>query len=172
MIINTITCCNQPWEISQAQNSSANTFPTQESSNASNYDFPDNQLNGDDAVPWWQRKNVRITEIETGEEQKFGSPNVAGSYERPVQRSWVPPQPPPVVMPEAAKAIRQPKKASYQTEQLTDDQLLAHSADATDELQRITKVSETGGSMEANGEGSGLYSTEIPKEENGSYLEA
>ncbi|KAI3454501.1 hypothetical protein Pfo_011164 [Paulownia fortunei] len=160
----------KPWEFSQAQNSSANTFPTQESGNGSNYDFPDNQLNGDDAVPWWQRKNVRITEIETGEEQKFGSPNLLGN-ERPVQRSWVPPQPPPVVMPEAAAAIRQPKKASYQTEQLTDDQLLARPADATDELQRITKISESGGAMEANGESSGLYSTEIPKEENGSYLE-
>ncbi|KAL3835195.1 hypothetical protein ACJIZ3_009931 [Penstemon smallii] len=136
----------KPWEISQAQNSSTN------------YDqFPDNQLNEDDTVPWWQRKNVRITETD---EQKFGSSNVL-----PVQRSsWVPPQPPPVVMPEAAAAIRQqPKRPS--NEQMTDDQLLARSQD---DLQRITKISESGGgTIEVNGENS----TEIQREENGSYLE-
>ncbi|GKD03945.1 hypothetical protein Tco_1178919 [Tanacetum coccineum] len=41
---------------------------------------------------------------------KAGYPG--GSRERPVQRSsWVPPQPPPVAMAEAAAAIRQPKKS-------------------------------------------------------------
>ncbi|KAH6798034.1 hypothetical protein C2S52_022588 [Perilla frutescens var. hirtella] len=161
----------KPWEISQAQNTPANTYyPSQESSNAPNYDFQDNQLNGDDAVPWWQRKNPRITEIETGEEQKSGSSNLGGN-ERPPQRSWVPPQPPPVVMPEAATAIRQPKKASYQTEPMNDDQLLARSGDESDELQRITKFSESGGTAEANGGSSVPSSTEIPQEENGSYLE-
>ncbi|KAL0318424.1 UNVERIFIED_CONTAM: Peroxisomal membrane protein PEX14 [Sesamum angustifolium] len=161
----------KPWEVGQAQSSSVNAYPTQESSNSSAYEYPDNQLNGDDAAPWWQRKNVRITEIEAGEEQKRGSSNVLAN-EQPARRSWVPPQPPPVVMPEAAAAIRQPKKASYQTEQLTDDQLLARAADGTDELQRITKFSESGGALEANGESSGLHSTEMPNGENGTYLEA
>ncbi|KAK6123469.1 hypothetical protein DH2020_042790 [Rehmannia glutinosa] len=155
----------KPWESNQAQNSSLTTFQSQESSNGSNYG--DNQLNGDDTLPWWQRKNVRITEIETADEQKFGSPNLP-SNERPVQRSsWVPPQPPPVVMPEAAAAIRQPKKSSY----LSDDQLLSQSTDVTDELQRITKISESGGAVDANGQISGLQSAELPQEENGSYLE-
>lgn len=108
--------------------------------------------------------------METGDERKLGSMNVMAN-ERSVQRSWVPPQPPPVVMPEAAAAIRQPKKASYQTDQLTDDQLLSRAEDVNDELQRITKISESGGATEVNGDSSGLYSTEIPKEENGSYLE-
>lgn len=167
LINNTILCSNQPWEI-QAQNTVANNVLTQES-DTSNYD---NQLNGDDTAPWWQRKNVRITEIETADqEQKFGSPNMLAN-ERPPQRSWVPPQPPPVAMPEAAKAIRQPKKPTYQTDQLTDTQLLARSADPVDELQRVTKIAETGGSLEANGESSDLPSTEIQTEENGSYLEA
>lgn len=81
--------------------------------------------------------------------------------------------PPPVVMPEAAAAIRQPKKPSYQQEQMTDDQLLARaSSESTDELQRITKISESGGTIEANGESSGLYSSEIQRETNGSYVEA
>ncbi|KAL0440910.1 UNVERIFIED_CONTAM: Peroxisomal membrane protein PEX14 [Sesamum radiatum] len=169
--INATACCDQPWEVGQAQSSSVNAYPTQESSNSSAYEYPDNQLNGDDAAPWWQRKNVRITEIEAGEEQKRGSSNVLAN-EQPARRSWVPPQPPPVVMPEAAAAIRQPKKASYQTEQLTDDQLLARAGDGTDELQRITKFSESGGALEANGESSGLHSTEMPNGENGTHLEA
>lgn len=160
----------KPWETSQAQNTSANAFPSQESSNGPNYDYQDNQLNGDDAVPWWQRKNARITEIESGEEQKFGSSNLPGN-ERPAQRSWVPPQPPPVVIPEAATAIRQPKKALSQTESMTDDQLLARSGDTTDELERITKLSETGGSVEVNRGSSDPLSTDLPNGENGSYLE-
>ncbi|XP_057804584.1 peroxisomal membrane protein PEX14 [Salvia miltiorrhiza] len=162
----------KPWEITQPQNTSANTYPSQESSNGPTYDFPDNQLNGDDAVPWWQRKNVRITEVESGEEHKFGSSNLPAGNDRPPQRSWVPPQPPPVVIPEAATAIRQPKKAAIQTEPMNDDQFLARSGDATDELQRITRISETGGSVEANTGVSDPLSTEIQREENGLYLEA
>lgn len=122
-------------------------------------------------MPWWQRKNARITEIESGEEQKFGSSNLP-SNERPAQRSWVPPQPPPVVIPEAATAIRQPKKALSQTESITDDPLLARSGDTTDELERITKFSETGGSVEVNSGSSDPLSTDLPNGENGSYLEA
>ncbi|KAL3628812.1 hypothetical protein CASFOL_027858 [Castilleja foliolosa] len=155
----------KPWESNQTQNSPF-TFTAQESTiNTSNY--IDNQHpNGDDSLPWWQRKSVKISEIETNDEQKFGS----SSEEQPAKRSWVPPQPPPVVMPEAAAAIRQPKKsASY----LSDDQLLSQSSDVTDELQRITKISELGGPTDANVENSILESesAEIPTEENGSYLE-
>ncbi|PIN15524.1 Peroxisomal membrane anchor protein (peroxin) [Handroanthus impetiginosus] len=160
----------KPWEVTQPQNTFANTFPTQDRNNASFYDFPDNQLNGDNGAPWLRGKNVRITEVESSDEQKFGPTNLLGN-DRPVQRSWVPPQPPPVVMPEAAAAIRQPKKASNQTEQMTDDQLLARSASVTDELQRITKISESGGPVEANGESSVVHLNEIAKEDNGSYLE-
>ncbi|KAK6153316.1 hypothetical protein DH2020_012955 [Rehmannia glutinosa] len=159
-ITKSTVCSNQPWEASQSPVSSTSMLQTR-----------GNQSSADDAVPWWQRKNVRITEIESGTENKLGSSNILGN-DRPVQRSWVPPQPPPVAMPEAAAAIRQPKKPSYQKEQMTDDQLLARSADVTDELQRITKISESGGNVEANGETSGLYSAEIQKEENGSYVGA
>ncbi|KAK4427139.1 Peroxisomal membrane protein PEX14 [Sesamum alatum] len=156
----------KPWEVSQPQ---TNILQTQESSKSSNYKFPSNSLSGDDAAPWWQRKNVRITEFEARNENKLGSFNVLGN-EQPAKRSWVPPQPPPVVMPEAAAAIRQPKKPSYQKEQTTDDQLLARSPDVTDELQRITRISEAGGTMEANGKTSVLSSSdEIQAEENSKY---
>ncbi|KAL6524461.1 hypothetical protein OROHE_016132 [Orobanche hederae] len=157
----------KPWESNQPQNTSFNTSRTQESINTSNY--VDLQPNGDDSVPWWQQKKVRITEIETSDEQGSGSQYVSSNNDQPpVQRTWVPPQPPPVVMPEAAAAIRQPKKSSV----LNDDQLLAQSTDITNELQRITKISESGGSMDANIESSGVQSAEIAKEDNDSYLEA
>lgn len=112
----------------------------------------------------WQKKNVKITEIEN-EELNAGSYGVRTS-EQPVQRSWVPPQPPPVAMPEAAEAIRRPKP-SVQREQIADDQSLAPPSDVTDELQRITKISESGGIVEINGGGSGLNSSDIQEEANG-----
>uniref|UniRef100_A0A5B6ZU44 Peroxisomal membrane protein PEX14 n=1 Tax=Davidia involucrata TaxID=16924 RepID=A0A5B6ZU44_DAVIN len=158
----------KPWEVAQAQNSSNHVLQSQETNNGLNSKLQDNglinQLNGESSVPWWQRKNVRITEIETEDEPNTGSSGVL-TNERPVQRSWVPPQPPPVAMAEAAAAIRQPKKPSFQKEQLTDDQLAAHPSDVTDELQRITKISESGGVVEANG-GSSVPNTSEIQEEN------
>ncbi|KAK4375652.1 hypothetical protein RND71_006329 [Anisodus tanguticus] len=149
----------KPWEVGQSQNNSTNLLQSQGSGDGLNYSYQDNPTNGDSSASWWQRKNVRITEIETGNEQNFGSP-AAPVQERPIQRSWVPPQPPPVAMAEAAAAIRQPKKSAFQNEQLTDDQLLARSSEITDELQRVTRISESGGAPEANGSSSGLQMTE------------
>ncbi|KAL3366744.1 hypothetical protein AABB24_011451 [Solanum stoloniferum] len=145
----------KPWEVGQSQNNS-NFLQSQGSGDGLNYGYQDNLTNGDSSAPWWQRKNARITEIETEGEQNFGSP-AAPVQERPIQRSWVPPQPPPVAMAEAAAAIRQPKKSASQNEQLTDDQLLARSSD---ELQRVTRISESGGTPEANGSSSGLQMSE------------
>ncbi|KAL6493551.1 hypothetical protein OROGR_032330 [Orobanche gracilis] len=156
----------KPWESNEPQNTSFNTSRTREIINTSNY--VDYRPNGDDSVPWWQQKKVTITEIETSDEQRSASQNVSSNNDKPpVQRSWVPPQPPPIVMPEAAAAIRQPKKSSL----LDDDQLLAQSTDITNERQKITKNSESGGSMDANIETSGVQSDEIAKEDNDSYLE-
>ncbi|KAK9054528.1 hypothetical protein SSX86_025606 [Deinandra increscens subsp. villosa] len=171
----------KPWEGLQSQGSS--TF-TPENSNGVNYYGQDYgpgtapasvyQSNGDGSAPWWQQKNVKITEMDT-EENKTSHPS--GTNERPVQRpSWVPPQPPPVAMAEAAAAIRQPKKSPFEKEQqLTDEQFLARSAEVTDELQRVTKVSESGG-VAADGGGAGIpmvtNTDEIQREEEGSYYEA
>lgn len=128
------------------------------------------QSNGDSSTPRWQRKNVRITEIESEDDPKTGSYG-AQTSERPVQRTWVPPQPPPVLMPEAAEAIRRPKP-STQKDLLTDDQLIAQASDVTDELQRVTKVSESGGAIESNGGSSALKSSEIQeaKDYSSSYF--
>ncbi|GMY24935.1 peroxisomal membrane protein PEX14 [Fagus crenata] len=143
----------KPWEVSQVHNNSNQTVQSQLSSEGLNSKFQDNgityQLNGDSSVPWWQRKNDKIIEIENGDELKAGS-NGLRTSEQPVQRTWVPPQPPPVAMPEAAEAIRRPKQ-SVQREQLADDQSVAQPSDVTDELLRITKISESGGAVEVNG---------------------
>ncbi|KAG6517191.1 hypothetical protein ZIOFF_020571 [Zingiber officinale] len=70
---------------------------------------PDRNVNGyDTSEPWWSKKNVRITEMETEEQQKQLHYGVE-SNERPKPRGWVPPQPPAIVMPGAADAIRRPK---------------------------------------------------------------
>ncbi|GFZ17462.1 peroxin 14 [Actinidia rufa] len=148
----------EPWEVGQTQTSYSQVLQSHESTYGLNTNLQDNgfvnQLNGDSSVPWWQKKNVRITEIENEDELKRGSSGVL-TNERPVQRSWVPPQPPPVAMPEAAAAIRQPKK-TLSEKQVADDQLVADPSNAIDELQRITKISESGGVVDANGGSSGL----------------
>ena len=125
------------------------------------------QLDGESTEPWWQQKNARITGIENGDEIKAG-PFGAQTSEQPVRRAWVPPQPPPVVMPEAAEAIRRPKQ-SIQKEQSEDDQSVSHPIDTADELQRITKISESGGAVEINGGGSVLNSSEILEEQEQIY---
>ncbi|XP_022894943.1 peroxisomal membrane protein PEX14-like isoform X1 [Olea europaea var. sylvestris] len=160
----------KPWEVGQARNSSSNVLQSQGSNDVLYHESQDNQSIAENTVPWWERKNARITEIEAVDEHRFGSSNVV-SNGRPVPRSWVPPQPPPVAMQEAAAAIRQPKKTFSSSEQLTDNQLLARSSDVPDELQSITRISESGGIVEANGGSLGLNSSEIQREEDNSYFE-
>ncbi|KAI5562639.1 hypothetical protein BDE02_15G065600 [Populus trichocarpa] len=156
----------KPWEVGRAQNNSSQVLESQvgrEGLNSNVQDSGVDQLDGESTEPWWQQKNARITEIENGDEIKAG-PFGAPTSEQPVRRAWVPPQPPPVVMPEAAEAIRRPKQ-SIQKEQSEDDQSVSHPIDTADELQRITKISESGGAVEINGGGSVLNSSEIQEEQ-------
>ncbi|XP_010243117.1 PREDICTED: peroxisomal membrane protein PEX14 isoform X3 [Nelumbo nucifera] len=161
----------EPWEVGQAQNSSSYTLQSQTSGENSSYKVEDNgsasQLNGYSSEPWWQRKNVRISEIEDENDQRIASYGIVPvANERPVQRTWVPPQPPPVSMPEAAAAIRQPKSI-IQKEQPSNDQVMERSSDEVDELQRITKLSELGGEVDLNNSGKNLEISEIQEEQSG-----
>ncbi|XP_010243116.1 PREDICTED: peroxisomal membrane protein PEX14 isoform X2 [Nelumbo nucifera] len=161
----------KPWEVGQAQNSSSYTLQSQTSGENSSYKVEDNgsasQLNGYSSEPWWQRKNVRISEIEDENDQRIASYGIVPvANERPVQRTWVPPQPPPVSMPEAAAAIRQPKSI-IQKEQPSNDQVMERSSDEVDELQRITKLSELGGEVDLNNSGKNLEISEIQEEQSG-----
>ncbi|XVE54959.1 hypothetical protein DITRI_Ditri03aG0122800 [Diplodiscus trichospermus] len=155
----------KPWE---AQNGTSQVFQSQISAEGLNKKVQDNRLNylvdDESSTPWWQRKNVRITEIENEDELKTG-PYGVRTNEQPVKRTWVPPQPPPVAMPEAAEAIRRPKshaqKESAEQEQLADDQPVDRSSEVADELQRITKISESTVAVDMNGGFSGANSSEI-----------
>ncbi|KAJ4752779.1 Peroxisomal membrane protein PEX14 [Rhynchospora pubera] len=69
--------------------------------------------------PWWRKKSVvKIAEAEAESDEPKQYPygpaenDVGLSQTQVPQRRWVPPQPPPVAMPEAAAAIRQPKPKS------------------------------------------------------------
>ncbi|KAI3499421.1 hypothetical protein L1887_35221 [Cichorium endivia] len=160
----------KPWEATQSQ---GGTIYENNNGLQDNGAGPASVYNAEGSAPWWQQKNVRISEAE-GEENKTGYNG--GTSERPVQRSsWVPPQPPPVAMAEAAAAIRQPKKSMFEKEQqLTDEEFLARSSEVSDELQRITKISESGGVADGGGSGSlvGGNTSEIQREEEGAYYEA
>ncbi|KAK7350617.1 hypothetical protein VNO77_09434 [Canavalia gladiata] len=83
------------------------------------------QVNGDNPAPWWQSKNIRIKEID--DDIVYNGKRAASSQQR-VQRVWVPPQPPPIAVPEAAEAIRHSKPV-VQKEVMPDDQSVAHSSD-------------------------------------------
>ncbi|KAL4584937.1 hypothetical protein LXL04_009549 [Taraxacum kok-saghyz] len=166
----------KPWESTQSQGSSI--YENNSNGLLDNTVGPASMY--ENSAPWWQQKNVRISEVEGQENNKTGGGYNGGTgvSERPVQRSsWVPPQPPPVAMAEAAAAIRQPKKSQ---QQLTDEQFLARSSEVTDELQRITKISESGGNAAVvdGGDGGGggssvvMNASEIQREEEGSYYEA
>ncbi|KAJ9163744.1 hypothetical protein P3X46_023378 [Hevea brasiliensis] len=154
---------NKPWEAGHSLNNSSQVLQPQVNGEPLNSKVQDNgvtyHFDGESATPWWQRKNARITEIENEDELKAG-PYGARTNEQPIQRTWVPPQPPPVAMPEAAEAIRRPK-SSVQKELLAEDQSVSLSTVVTDELQRTTKISESGSSVELNGVGSELNSSEM-----------
>lgn len=130
-------------------------------------------LNGDDPLPWWQRKNVRIREIDN-ENESNGVPNGAASsqqpIQQPVQRVWVPPQPPPIAMPEAAEAIRRPKPAA-QKEQMSDNQSVAHSLDSSDDVHMAPKLLESEGAVEGSSVSSVPTSSEIQEEHEVKYDE-
>jgi len=126
-------------------------------------------VNGDDSLPWWQRKNVRIREIDN-ENESNGVPYASASNQQPVQRVWVPPQPPPIDMPEAAEAIRRPKPAA-QKEQVSDNQSVAHSLDSSDDVHMAPKLLESEGVVEGSSVSSVPTSSEIQEEHEVKYDE-
>ncbi|KAE8662226.1 putative carbonic anhydrase [Hibiscus syriacus] len=148
---------SKPWE---TQNGSRHVLQSQTSAEGLNQNRQGNGLlnypvDDESSTPWWQRKNGRITEIEKEDEAKAAGPYGVRTNEQPtVQYSWVPPQPPPLAMAEAAEAIRLPKSAPKETttqEQLAVDQSAAPPpSEVTDELQMITKMSGSAGVVEMN----------------------
>ncbi|KAE9604389.1 putative peroxisomal membrane protein [Lupinus albus] len=114
----------KPWEAGQVQVSGKDL-------NSSVQD------NGYNPVPWWQTKNVRISEIDN-ETDFQEAPNGAPSSQQPVQHVWVPPQPPPILMPDAAEAIRHTKSV------VPTEKMLAHSSDRAVEGSGINSLLRSG----------------------------
>ncbi|KAK9117150.1 hypothetical protein Sjap_016097 [Stephania japonica] len=122
-----VTPRSKPWEVGQSiRRQDSNSSPVDGMSTS--------QLNGDTTEPWWRQKNVRITEMESEDDLMISSQRA-----KTAQSSWVPPQPPPISMPEAAAAIRQPKP-SVLKEQSVEDQ-----------ATRINGRSESRTDQETNG---------------------
>ncbi|XP_058749394.1 peroxisomal membrane protein PEX14 isoform X3 [Vicia villosa] len=147
----------RPWEIGQVQNTSSQVFQPQAYGEELYTKVQDTtQSNGDDPSHWWQKKNVRIREID--ENVSNGAPNGTTPSQQPLPRAWVPPQPPPIAMAEAAEAIRRPKQA-VQKEPVSDNQSETQSSDTSDSngVHEIPKPLETDGAVE----GSNVSSNEI-----------
>ncbi|XP_058091641.1 peroxisomal membrane protein PEX14 isoform X2 [Magnolia sinica] len=141
----------KPWEVAQPQQSSTYGFQPEVRNEGLNFDVQDNrhfsQINGkplgsvgDSSEHWWLQKGARITEIDNEQDDQREASYGTAAIQRPLQRSWVPPQPPPVAMPEAAVAIRQPKQ-SVQKEMLSDEQLMKRQDNGNDEMELATKAS-------------------------------
>ncbi|CAL0325359.1 unnamed protein product [Lupinus luteus] len=127
-------------------------------------------IKGDEPGPWWQKKNARITEIDN-ENEYSGAPYASTtSSQKPVQRSWVPPQPPPIAMAGAAEAIRRPKPV-VQKEQASDNQPLTQSPEITDEVNRIPEQSKSEGVIEGSNSTSVINSGEIQEDREVAYEE-
>uniref|UniRef100_A0A7C9ELS4 Peroxisomal membrane protein PEX14 n=1 Tax=Opuntia streptacantha TaxID=393608 RepID=A0A7C9ELS4_OPUST len=145
----------KPWQVGQSASSAGYVPQPQVTSNGASYTAQDYggtyQVNNDSLTPWRQERNARITEIENGDGSLFGSgSNGTVSIDPPPQRRWVPPQPPPVSMPEAAVAIRQPKSSVPKDVSVRAEDA-AKPISEVDELQRITMISESGGQLDVNG---------------------
>lgn len=145
----------QPWEIPQQSQPAPNYgYPYQTKSDPQPIQQTVSQTSSDDgsvselqdngqpsqpndkahlvSEPWWGKKTVKLTELDETDEMRASSA-------RPNQRAWVPPQPPAVVMSEAATAIRQPK-ASVQKRLSSDDDISVASnlEDTENEAARTT----------------------------------
>lgn len=163
----------KPWEVPQQKPSYS--LPTQPSGESLGSETSENglssQSNGkseDASEPWWKRKTVQITEIESETEelkqQQQQIPyNFGGTDGRSSQRGWVPPQPPSVAIPEAAAAIRQPK-SSIQKQQSAE---MAPSDNGQDATIRAPATHGSGVESEASGSIPIELNHEIEEEQEG-----
>lgn len=109
----------------------------------------------------WQRRNPSTTEVDNSNSSIFRTAEKVTVQQRP----WAPPGTPPISLAGAEEAILRTKQTTQKDPLYSDD---SHSsADATsDELQRVTRISESGGSvLEMNGGSSVTTSTEIQEEQ-------
>ncbi|CAM8905380.1 unnamed protein product [Rhodiola kirilowii] len=95
-----LTPITKLWETAQSQQYSSQVFSGDEGYNLE--DGFNSQINGNGSAVRRQLRNSRVTELETEDESRVG----AVANNPPAMLRWLPPQPPHVMMPEAAAAIR------------------------------------------------------------------
>ncbi|WOK97883.1 peroxisomal membrane protein PEX14-like isoform X1 [Canna indica] len=121
----------KPWEVGQqVQQRSTYDLHSQANGQGLNSEGHDinSQLNGirsNGSEPWWRKKTIKISEMESESEEEFFDAMRANSS--PMKQGWVPPQPPAVLMPEAADAIRQPR-SSIQKQHSNDNNMIISSS--------------------------------------------
>ncbi|XP_072999015.1 peroxisomal membrane protein PEX14-like isoform X1 [Typha latifolia] len=129
----------QPWEVAQ-QMQKRPTYATQSQSSDENLTSEAQDNYGalsQNSEPWWRKKVVKINETEPRVEEPRQFPYTTITNERPIQRGWVPPQSPPIAMPEAAAAIRH-QKASIHKQQSGDVRSVASSDDGETGMQKAS----------------------------------
>ncbi|KAK4776754.1 hypothetical protein SAY86_005442 [Trapa natans] len=153
----------KPWEVGQNQRSSNQVFPYQLNSGVQNNGSV-SKSQGNKSGPWSQpANNLRITDLENEGEIKSGSQRTS-SHEQSIKRSWVPPQPPHVAMPEAAEAIRRPKP-TIPGERLPHEQKLSGPSDVTNnESAMTTKTDEANETANDNGVNTELNPSRMQEE--------
>ncbi|KAL6010967.1 hypothetical protein ACLOJK_001410 [Asimina triloba] len=145
----------KPWEVGQSSSygfqsemiTEGSNFEGQENGHSSQVHSKYPMLSGDGSEPSWRQKSVRITEMEPNHDDRRTTYR-SSSYERPMQRTWVPPLPPPVAMPEAAAAIRQPK-SSVPKDVLTEEQLMKSQENGNDQVEQATKAPDSAAVVES-----------------------
>lgn len=127
----------QPWEAGQTQNTSNHCYHS-DGGEGWNYNSP-----YDSSMPLdWQRRTGSITEVDNNPSSFQTAEKVT------VQpRQWAPPRTPPISLAGAEEAIRRPKQ-SIQKDQLYSNDSQAATDATLDELQRVTRKSESGGEEE------------------------
>ncbi|THU71420.1 hypothetical protein C4D60_Mb04t01220 [Musa balbisiana] len=125
----------KPWEVTQQAHqrlsyglhSQANGQGLNSEIRETNSQPNGSHSNGSD--PWWRKKTIKISEVEPESEEQFY--DAMRGNASPMKRGWVPPQPPTLLMPEAADAIRQ-LKPSIQKQQSVDETLTVGSSNGED----------------------------------------
>nr|XP_029120999.1 peroxisomal membrane protein PEX14 isoform X2 [Elaeis guineensis] len=121
----------EPWECTQqAQQRPIDGLQSQASSQGVSSEVKEDNSQrygrfSDGSEVLGRRKTVRITEIESEADEPKQFSHRMGANEHPNYPVWVPPQPPSIVMPQAAAAIRQPK-SSIQIQESGSERSAAH----------------------------------------------
>ncbi|KAL0925015.1 hypothetical protein M5K25_003321 [Dendrobium thyrsiflorum] len=91
--------------------------------------------------PWWRKKSVKITELEPEGEEPLRQ-LATNDWPPSSQRTWVPPQPPTVAIPESAAAIRHPKPSLPIQDLSSDDEKMIKSSMNSTVVSQQSEIEE------------------------------